>query len=189
MRAKQNLRYRATVKASDAGAGLAFVDYCATREDAILFCLLQLRRFPGGSTPAWVDDLLPEHQPRVWVAGNGDDWQIVDRWHWDSRLIVRGLLAIGVVLFAQWMSTVVFGYSTGAPLLFLSIAVIASAALLGMFPGVVSVVAATLTCDFFNIPPLQSFSLNGETLRFGLLYASLALMGYAAAKRIQKLVL
>jgi K+-sensing histidine kinase KdpD len=189
MRAKRDLRYRATVKASDSGAGLAFVDYCATRDDAILFCLLQMRRLSGRATAAWVDELLPEPKPSVWVAGPGSDWQVVDRRPWSPRLIVRGLAAIGIVLFAQWMSAMVLGCSTGTMLWSLAVAVIASAALLGILPGAVSVVTATLTSDFFAIPPIQSFTFNGETLRFGLLYACVALMGYAVAKKVQKLVL
>ena len=62
MRAKRDLRFRAMVKISDDGSGLAFADYCANREDAILFCLTQARRFPDAKTAAWVDQLLPEER-------------------------------------------------------------------------------------------------------------------------------
>jgi K+-sensing histidine kinase KdpD len=188
MRAKRNLRYRATVQASDAGAGLAFVDYCSTYEQAVLFCLVQMRRFPDKLARAWVDELLPGHEERVWVAGSDSDWQIVDRRPWYPGLIVRAILAIAIVLFPQWICAVVFGYPTEAMLWFLALAVIASAALLGIIPGGISVIAATLTCDFFDIPPVESFSFNGQTLRFGLLYACVALMGYALAKRVRKSV-
>jgi hypothetical protein len=176
------------VKISDAGSGLAFADYCATREDAILFCLTQAQRFPDTKTAAWVDQLLPEERPRVWIAGRDMDWELVDKYKWGLSWFVRPLLAAAIVLGAQSMRTLVSGSFSESSAWLLAAAVIASAALLGIGAGAVSVVTATLTSDFFDICPIQSLTLNVETLRIGFLYAVLAFMAYLIAKRVQKLI-
>ena len=171
MRAKRNLRFRATVKISDAGSGLAFADDCATREDAILFCLKQSRRFPSEQTAAWVDQLPPEERPAVWVAGRDTDWELVDRYSWNLSWSIRPLLAAAIVLLAQSMRAAMSGYFVGSSAWLLAGAVVASAALLGVGAALASVVTATLTTDFFDICPVQSLTFNGETLRFAALYA------------------
>ena len=187
MRAKRDLRFRAMVKISDDGSGLAFADYCATREDAILFCLIQARRFPDAKTAAWVDQLLPEER-RVWIAGRDMDWELVDKYQWDLSWFVRPLLAAAFVLGAQSMRSLVSGSLAGSSAWLLGGAVIASAALLGMGAGLVSVVTATLTADFFDICPVWTLSLDLDTLRLGFLYAVLALMASLIAKRVQQLI-
>src|ERR1700761_2186182 len=158
MRPKRTPQYRATVKVSEAGSGLTFMDYCASREEAIFFCLTQRRKFPQRATSAWVDQLMPEPQLGIWIAGRDPDWEIIERRAWSPGLTARSLFAVGIIVAAELARGASYGASDGSSLWLLAVAVITCAALWGVGAGLISVIAATLLTDFFDIPPVDSFN-------------------------------